>query len=87
MWWVVVVVVDEVEGRVDAAVSRASLLLSTRTRFMPWVRQNWAVARPMPDAAPVMRAVAPGRKTGWRAGDIMLCVLFLIYMGDSGVVC
>ena len=32
---------------------------------MPWVRQSFATARPMPEAAPVMRAVLPALKTGW----------------------
>ena len=30
---------------------------------MEWLRQNWATAKPMPDAPPVMRAWAEGRNT------------------------
>ncbi len=32
---------------------------------MPWLRHSFAMARPMPDAAPVMRAILPALKTGW----------------------
>lgn len=32
---------------------------------MPYRLQSCATARPMPEAPPVMRAVALGRKTGW----------------------
>lgn len=33
---------------------------------MPYLWQTLATARPMPEAAPVMRAVLPALNTGWR---------------------
>lgn len=92
MWWADVVVSKGtmVEGRVNATNLRASWSLSMRMRFMPWMRQNRAVAWPMPEAAPVMRAVAPGRKTGWRVEDMVFCsgpVFFLFCLGDGGFGC
>ena len=33
---------------------------------MPCLWQSLATARPMPEAAPVMRAVLPALNTGWR---------------------
>ena len=48
----------------DAILLEDLTLLSTSATFMPWRRQSFATARPMPDAAPVMRAVLPALKTG-----------------------
>ena len=47
----------------DLASSSLEELLSTRVTFMPWEAQSFATARPMPPAAPVMRALAFARKT------------------------
>ncbi len=43
---------------------KASALLSMRARCMPWLRQSFATAKPMPEAAPVMRATLEEAKTG-----------------------
>ena len=40
----------------ERAAERASLLQSTRARFMPCTWQTLATVRPMPDAEPGMRA-------------------------------
>lgn len=43
---------------------------STRIKFIPWEAHSLETARPTPDAAPVMRAVAFARKT-CAAADIL----------------
>ena len=43
---------------------RVSVLRSTRARFMPCLWQSLATARPIPLAAPVIKAVLPALKTG-----------------------
>lgn len=47
------------------AAERRGVLMSTRASFMPCDLQRCATASPMPEAPPVIRAVAPARKTGW----------------------
>ena len=42
-----------------AASRRASSLISARERMAPREARSWAVARPMPDAAPVMAMTFP----------------------------
>lgn len=54
----------------DFAEASAELLLSTRIKFMPLEAQSFATARPTPEAAPVMSAVAPDLKTA--VGELML---------------
>jgi len=46
------------------AVLRSSALRSTRKRFRPSEAQDFAMARPMPEAEPVIRAVLEGWNTG-----------------------
>ena len=52
------------------AEARAELLMSTRATFIPRLWQRLAKARPMPEAAPVIRVVCWGAKIGW--GGILL---------------
>lgn len=54
----------------DLAAASAELLLSTKMRFIECEAQSFATARPTPDAAPVMSAVAPDRKTA--VGDAIV---------------
>ena len=50
--------------RDEATVARFSMWMSTRASFMPCLAHSCARARPMPEAAPVIRAVEAGRKMG-----------------------
>lgn len=53
-------------SKCERAAERASVFRSTRASFIPCLWQSLATARPMPEAAPVIRAVAefPALKTG-----------------------
>lgn len=57
---------EDLDSRMDVwADARAELLMSTRATFMPYAWQRLANARPIPEAAPVMRAVVMGLKMRW----------------------
>lgn len=50
--------------RCERASDRASVFRSTRASFIPCLWQSLATAKPMPEAAPVIRAELPALKTG-----------------------
>lgn len=70
----------------DLASSSLDELLSMRMRFIECEAHIFATARPTPEAAPVIKALAPLRKT-FVGADIVWCdntVLVFFSKGKSG---